>query len=152
MTTDQDLQFALAIKAEPDAVWAALTDGEISPAYYYGFSVESTFEPGAPYAYSVGGAPMITGVVTDVEPGVAMSMTFNGAWEPGVAALDESSVRFSLTAPAMPTPGVTVLTMVHTGLPAGPTAEHLAAGWVLILSGLKTLLETGAPLAAAPAA
>lgn len=143
---------SLAIKAEPEQIWAALTDGAASPAYYYGFSVESSFDEGADYAYTVGGAPMITGVITEVVAGVSMAMTFNGAWEPGVAALPETEVRYSVTPPAMPTPGVTVLTMQHRGMPAGDTADAVAQGWVLILSGLKTLLETGEPLATLPSA
>lgn len=143
---------AIAIKAEPEAIWKALTDGAVSPAYYYGFSIESTLEPGADYVYTAGGAPMITGTITDIVANESMTMTFNGAWEPGVAALPETTVAYSLDAPHMPTPGVTVLTMTHSGLPAGETAASVAHGWVLILSGLKTLLETGEPLAGAPGA
>ena len=57
-------------------------------------------------------------------------------------------MTFTLTEPMMP--GVTVLSCVHTGLPDTPTAAGLEPGWVLILSGLKTLLETGRPLVVAP--
>ena len=42
----------------------------------------------------------------------------------------------------MPMPGVTILSCVHTGLPDVPAAAGLELGWVAILSGLKTLLET----------
>jgi uncharacterized protein YndB with AHSA1/START domain len=143
---------SLAIKAEPEAIWAALTDGTVSPAYYYGFSIDSSFDEGAPYTYTAGGAPMITGTVTDVVPAESMTMTFHGVWDPGVAALPETVVRYDLTAPAMPLPGITVLTMTHTGMPAGDTAQNVANGWVLIMSGLKTLLETGEPLATPPGA
>jgi uncharacterized protein YndB with AHSA1/START domain len=143
---------SLAIKAEPDAVWTALTDGSISPAYYYGFSIESDFERGSEYVYTAGGMPMITGTVAEISPGKSVTMTFNGAWDPAVAALPESTVTYSLDAPAMPIPGVTVLNLKHEGMPEGETADNVQHGWVLILSGLKTLVETGAPLAAAPGA
>ena len=44
--------------------------------------------------------------------------------------------------------GVTKLTVVHDELEAAPkTAESVAGGWMYVLSGLKTLLETGEPLA-----
>jgi len=43
-------------------------------------------------------------------------------------------------------PGVTVLSVVHDGLPDTPAAAGLESGWVTIVSGLKTLLETGAPM------
>lgn len=141
---------SLAVKADPEAIWSALTDGEITPAYYYGFAIESDLTAGSEYRYTVGGAPMITGAILDVVDGEAITMSFNGAWDPNVAELDESIVTFAIAEPAMPTPGVSILTMTHDGLPEGPTTENVANGWVLILSGLKTLLETGQPLAAAP--
>jgi len=41
-------------------------------------------------------------------------------------------------------PGVCKLTVVHEGLVAGSaTLEQVSGGWPFILSGLKTLLETG---------
>lgn len=43
----------------------------------------------------------------------------------------------------MPMPDVTFLSCVHENLPATESARHLDIGWVSILSGLKTLLETG---------
>jgi uncharacterized protein YndB with AHSA1/START domain len=138
---------SLAIKAEPAAIWAALTDGAVSPAYYYGFAVDSSFDAGAPYTYRVGDIEMITGRIESVDAHRSLSMTFNGAWSPEVAALPESFVIYELSEPAMPTPGVTILTLRHVGMPDGPTADGIEAGWVLILSGLKTLLETGEPLA-----
>ena len=46
--------------------------------------------------------------------------------------------------------GVTKLTVVHDQLEASPkTALNVAGGWMYILSGLKTLLETGEPLVSA---
>ena len=52
--------------------------------------------------------------------------------------------------PHRPMPGVTFLSCTHTGLPATATAEHLEIGWVSILSGLKTLVETGQPMPTPP--
>ena len=50
----------------------------------------------------------------------------------------------------MPMPGVTVLSLVHEGLPETEAAAGLESGWVAILSGLKTLLETDRPMVDAP--
>lgn len=147
-----DITVTLAVKAEPAAVWAALTDGAVTPAYYLGFQAEYDLRAGAPYRYTVGGGAMITGTVTEVVEGRLLAATFNGAWEPAVAALPESRVTFELIEPFMPMPGVTFLSCTHRGLPDTDVALHLELGWVTILSGLKTLLETGAPLAGAPLA
>lgn len=148
--TQQKIQ--LAIKATPEEVWRGLTDGAVTPAYYLGFQAEYDLTAGAPYRYTAGGGDMITGTVTAVDPGRKLSMTFNGHWDAGVAALPESTVTFSVFEPFMPMPGVTFLSLVHDGLPDTEDADHLEVGWVTILSGLKTLLETGAPLAGPPAA
>jgi uncharacterized protein YndB with AHSA1/START domain len=146
-----ELVVQLAIRAEPEAVWEGLVDGRTTPAYYVGFTAEfDALEPGADYRYTAGGGAMITGTVVEVDAGRRLTTTFNGLWDPAVAALAESTVTFELLETAMPMPGVTLLRCTHRGLPAGPAAEHLELGWVSILSGLKTLLETGAPMVGAP--
>lgn len=142
----------LAIKASAAEVWQALTDPAISPAYYYGFEAHFPRVAGAPYSYVSNGREVITGTVTDLVEGERLSMTFRGAWTPSVAELPESRVTYVLTDTTMAIPGLTQLTLIHEDLPAGPTADDIERGWVLILSGLKTLLETSTPLVPAPVA
>ena len=142
--TTQKIQ--IAIKAGPEQVWSALTDGNVTPAYYIGFSAEFDLTEGAAYRYTAGGGDVITGTVVSVDPGRELTTTFNGLWDPAVAELPESTVTFRIFEPFMPMPGVTFLSLVHEGLPDTPAAAHLEVGWVTILSGLKTLLETGAPI------
>lgn len=149
-TTTQTVQ--VAIKATPEQVWQALTDGRITPAYYLGFTAELDLRAGASYRYTAGGREVITGQVLAVEPGRSLTTTFNGAWAPDVAELPESRVTFSLFEPFMPMPGVTFLSVLHEELPDTETAAGLEMGWVAILSGLKTLLETGGPMVAPPPA
>jgi len=144
----QKLQFA--IRATPDEVWRALTDGEITPAYYVGFRAEFDLTPGGRYRYTAGGGDMITGTVLAVRPGQLLQTTFNGYWDPMVAQLPESTVTFRIVEPFMPMPGVTFLSCVHEGVADPEAAAHLEIGWVSILSGLKTLLETGAPMVGRP--
>lgn len=147
MTT---LTIRTAVRATPAEVWRALTDGSVTPAYYYGFRAEyGELAAGAPYRYSAGGGDVITGTVLEADPGTRLKATFTGHWDPEVAALGESTVTFTVSEPFAMLSGVTMLTCVHEGLPAGPVAESLDAGWVAILSGLKTVLETGAPMASA---
>jgi len=146
-----DITVTLAIHATPEEVWAALTDGAVTPAYYLGFQAEFDLTEGAPYRYTVGGGSMITGTVTEVAAPRKLVATFNGAWDPAVAELPESEVTFELIDPFMPMPGVTFLSCTHRGLPDSEVTMHLELGWVTIFSGLKTLLETGAPMVGAPA-
>jgi uncharacterized protein YndB with AHSA1/START domain len=146
-----DINITLAIQASPEDVWAALTNGAITPTYYLGFEAEFDLTKGAAYRYSVGGGSMITGVVTEVAAPRTLATTFNGAWEPAVAALPESHVTFEIIDPFMPMPGVSFLSCTHRGLPDGEVTAHLELGWVTILSGLKTVLETGSPMVGASA-
>jgi uncharacterized protein YndB with AHSA1/START domain len=146
-----DIKITLAIHASPEAVWAALTNGAITPQYYLGFQAEFDLTEGASYRYTAGGGSMITGIVTHVDTPRALATTFNGAWDPAVAELLESHVTFQLSDPFMPMAGVTFLSCTHSGLPDGEVTTHLELGWVAILSGLKTLLETGAPMVGAAA-
>jgi uncharacterized protein YndB with AHSA1/START domain len=141
----------LAIRGDADTIWRALVDGTMTPAYYVGFEADFDLTPGAAYRYTAGGGDMITGTVVDVDPGHRLVTTFNGLWDPAVAELPESTVTFSIGTTAMPMPGVTLLTCTHDGLPDGPVIDHLELGWVSILSGLKTLVETGAPMVGAAA-
>lgn len=149
--TDTTPRVQIAVKASHEAVWSALVDGDTTPAYYYGFRAEYDLTPGGPYRYTAGGGDVIFGTVTSVVPGRELAVTFNGRWDPAVAELPESTVTFRLTDPSMPLPGITILSLVHEGLPDGPAAAGIEAGWVTILSGLKTLLETGTPMIAGPA-
>lgn len=147
MTT---LTVRTAVRATPAQVWQALTDGAVTPAYYYGFRAEyGDLTAGAPYRYSAGGGDVITGTLLEVEPGTRLRGTFTGYWDPAITALGESTVTFTVSEPFAMLSGVTMLSCVHEGLPAGPAADSLEAGWVAILSGLKTVLETGAPMAPA---
>jgi uncharacterized protein YndB with AHSA1/START domain len=136
----------IAIKAAPEQVWRALVDPSVTPAYYIGFAAEFDLAAGSSYRYTAGGGEMITGRVVEVEEGRRLVTTFNGKWAPPVAALPESTVTFEIFEPFMPMPGVTFLSCRHEGLDASETAAHLEIGWVAILSGMKTLLETGQPL------
>ncbi len=70
--------------------------------------------------------------------------SWHALYDPELAAEPPSRVTWEIE----PQPGgVTKLTVVHDRLEASPrTAAHVAGGWMFIISGLKTLLETGAPL------
>jgi len=146
--TTQKIQ--TANRATPEQVWHALTDGSITPAYYYGFAAEFNLTAGEPYRYHAGNLDTISGTVVAVEPGKSLVTTFNGAYDPDVAALPESTVTFTVSDDALPLPGVTLLSIEHVGLPESNAAVGIETGWVVIASGLKTLLETGAPLVPAP--
>jgi uncharacterized protein YndB with AHSA1/START domain len=67
-------------------------------------------------------------------------------YDPELAAEAESRVTWEIEAQDG---GYSLLTVTHDQLEGAPkTAESVSgAGWMMVLSGLKTLLETGEPLA-----
>ena len=134
------------IKASPDAVWRALTESEFTLRYYYGSTVESDWKAGSPYRYSIDGAPAIEGEILESDPPHRLVMTFSAVWDPGVAADPPSRMTWELSEGG---PGVTRLTVVHGGFEAETeTFRQVTGGWSWIVSGLKSLLETGEPLPA----
>lgn len=132
------------IHATPDAIWQAITQPEFTRRYYYDCAVESDWRPGSPYRYHVDGTAHIVGELIEVDPPRRLVMTFRAIWDEAVAADPPTRTTFEIE----PTgPDVCRLTVVHDGFEA-PTAtyEQTSPGWSYILSNLKTLLETGAPL------
>jgi len=141
-----DSVFTVFVKATQEQVWSAITESEFTLRYYYASTIESDFEVGSPYRYLIDGREAIVGEVLEADPPRRLVMSFDARWDDGVAADPPSRIAWEL---ADRGPGVVQLTVVHEGLVAGTaTFEQVAGGMPFILSGLKTLLETGEPLVA----
>ena len=139
------------IQAPAARVWQALVDPGFTRRYYYGFALrtDADLAPGSPYAYEgPDGQPGIVGEVVEVDEPTRLVMTFAARWDPSLAADEPSRVTFELEPLGA---ALTRLTLVHDGFHGEtPTYEAVSGGWGLILDGLKTLLETGAPLQVPP--
>jgi uncharacterized protein YndB with AHSA1/START domain len=135
--------FESYIRTSPEALWRALTDGSVTPQYYYGIPVEASWEVGTPYRYATPAGSLVEGDVLAVEAPTRLEMTFRAAFQPGMAAMPPSRVSWAI----VPMGEACKLTLTHSGLDsASPFAPAILGGWAVILSGLKTLLETGTPL------
>jgi len=144
-TAAPDFVQAVDIRATPEAVWRAITETDCTLRYYYDSAIESTFEPGAPYRMTTDGELQIEGSILVADPPRRLVQTFHGVWDDGMAADAATTVTWEIEEAQ---PGVCRLTLVHDGLVAGSTTlEQVSGGWPFILSGLKTLLETGKGLA-----
>lgn len=132
--------YEVYIAATPERVWQALTDSDLTKQYYYGNTVESDWTPGSPLVYrNPDGSEAISCEIIEADPPRRLVHSF---FFPGT---DESPSRCTWT--IEPRGAASLLKLVHDEFD-GETATYrsVAHGWVPILSGLKTLLETGSPL------
>lgn len=146
-----DSTYTTYILAPRVKVWKALTDGSITPQYFFGRRIESDWKIGSrwtlwmPNPFGEGEIVDSDGVITACEAGRKLSFTWTVQWVPEMRGFPEGLVTYTLDDVGK---GITRLRMDQSH--AGPLEEHWLEmgrkGWAAILSGLKTLLETGEPL------
>jgi uncharacterized protein YndB with AHSA1/START domain len=138
--------YELFIKATPQQVWEAITRPEFIARYFHGARIESSFEPGGPYvAYSPDGSKLWNdSLVIELDPPRRFVHGWRSLYDPELAEEAASRVSWEIEPQEG---GVVKLTVVHDELEGAPkTAANVAGGWMFVLSGLKTFLETGEPL------
>ena len=96
---------------------------------------------GEPYALRAGdGTVAIEGTITEAEPFRRLVTTFQARFAPGTAEEPPSRVTWEIT----PLGDVCRLSMVHDDLHGAPhTYAATAGGWPVLISSLKSLIETG---------
>ncbi len=131
--------FEIFIKTTPDRLWEAITDPALRAKYSFGVETRSEWTPGSTYRSGVPGAVDIaSGENLVVDPPRLLVQTLDALWSDDVHAQGTTRVSWEIEQMG----DSCRLTVVHDQLPAGANAE-LYGGWPMILSGLKTLLETG---------
>ena len=135
--------FEIYIKTTPERLWDAITDGEMRKKYTFGVGVTSDWTEGSSYTAGVPGVVDISaGENLEVDPPRRLVQSFNALWSDDVKAEGTSRVTWEIT----PVGDHSVaLTVTHDQLREGAHSE-IYGGWPQILSGLKTLLETGETL------
>jgi uncharacterized protein YndB with AHSA1/START domain len=134
--------FEIYIKTTPERLWEAITDGELRKKYSFGVGVESDWTEGSEYKAGVPGVIDIsTGVNLEVDPPRLLVQSFTALWSDQVKSEGETRVTWEIE----PVGTSCCLRVTHEGLGEGANNE-LWGGWPMILSGLKTLLETGEQL------
>ena len=129
------------IRTTPERLWNALINGDMTRQYYFETQVVSNWQVGADYQYiKADGSPMIRGEIVEINPPHKLVMTFHVLWSTPERAKHKSLVTFEIE----PHDNICKLTLTHADLEA--QASGIKEGWSEILSGLKTLLETGQTL------
>jgi uncharacterized protein YndB with AHSA1/START domain len=153
--------YRVYIKASPQAIWDAITKPEWTKQYGYAPVVEYDLRVGGQFrAYPNEGMKQFPGVpdvildgeVVEATPPHKLVQTWRMLMDPGLAAEGFTRLTYDIEAARG---GVSRLTVTHdvTGAPALAAliagereSGGAGGGWNEILSGLKTLLETGVPL------
>ncbi len=134
--------FEIYIKTTPERLWEAITNPELRSRYTFGMAVSSDWTTGSTYEGSHPRGGLLTdGENIEVEPPRRLVQSFNARWSDDVAAEGTSRVTWEIE----PVGDSCRLRVVHDQLREGAN-EELYGGWPMILSGLKTLLETGEDL------
>ena len=135
--------FEIYIRSTPERLWAAITDPATRTRFQFGASIASEWTPGSAYAVTHPDAPgrLVDGVNLELEPPRRLVQSFHAHWSEGANAAGTSRVTWEIE----PVGDSCRLTVTHDQLPAD-AASDLYGGWPMLLSGLKTWLETGTVL------
>jgi uncharacterized protein YndB with AHSA1/START domain len=136
--------FEIYIKTTPERLWEAITDSEMRAKYNFGVGVDSDWTPGSSYqgVHAGAGIAIAEGENLEVDPPRRLVQSFTALWSDEVKSEGTSRVTWEIEPVGDDS---CRLTVVHDELREGANAE-LYGGWPQILSGLKTLLETGESL------
>jgi uncharacterized protein YndB with AHSA1/START domain len=135
--------FEIYIKATPERLWQAITDSEMRRQYNFGVGVKSDWTPGSRYEmiHPAAPAPLGEGENLEVDPPRRLVQSFTALWSDDVKSEGTSRVTWEIEQVG----DSCRLTVTHDQLREDANDE-LYGGWPQILSGLKTLLETGETL------
>src|SRR5579859_6366030 len=130
--------FEIYIKTTPVRLWKAITDTEMRRKYNFGAVVTSDWTPASRYEGVGGGTPIFEGENLEVDPPRKLVQSFRALWGEDVKSEGTSRVTWEIE----PVGDSCLLRVTHDQLREGAN-NQLYGGWPMILSGIKTLLETG---------
>jgi uncharacterized protein YndB with AHSA1/START domain len=130
--------FEIYIKTTPERLWQAITDPEMRRKYNFGAIITSDWTPGSRYEATGWGTPIAEGENLEVDPPRRLVQSFRALWDEDVKSEETSRVTWEIE----PIGDSCRLIVTHDQLREG-ASNQLYGGWPMVLSGLKTLLETG---------
>jgi uncharacterized protein YndB with AHSA1/START domain len=144
MTETAAQLYQVFIRATPEQIWDAITKPEFTQQYFYGARISISPEK----FYALGPNDDVWGddAVLEFDPPRRLVHRWRSLYDPELALEEPSRITWEIEPQDG---GFCSLTVTHDQLEGAPkTAASVGgAGWMMIISGLKTLLETGKPLA-----
>lgn len=135
--------FEIYIKTTPERLWEAITDSGIRSNYQFGNTFDADWTPGGRFVMNNVKAdePLAEGEILEIDRPRRLVQTMRALWGEDVKAEGTSTVTWEIE----PVGDSCHLTVTHSDLREGAN-DQLYGGWPMILSGLKTWLETGEKL------
>ncbi|MDQ1458188.1 MAG: hypothetical protein QOH28_3808 [Actinomycetota bacterium] len=132
--------FEIYIRTTPERLWEAITDSEIRSKYHFGMRIKSDWTPGSRFEMS---SPRADGLLgegenLEIDPPRRLVQSMTALWSDEVKREGASRITWEIE----PVGDSCRLTVTHDELREGAN-DQLYGGWPMILSGLKTWLETG---------
>jgi uncharacterized protein YndB with AHSA1/START domain len=137
-TRTMEKVFEIYIKTTPERLWEAITDPDMRAKYNFGARQESDFTPGSSYTMRAADYVLGEGTNLEVDPPRRLVQTMTALWDEDVKAEGETRVTWEI----QPVGTSCRLTVTHDQMREGAN-DQIFGGWPMILSGLKSLLETG---------
>ncbi len=132
--------YEIYIRTTPEALWHAITDANARSKYQFGAIVTSEFTNGSRYEMATpDGVPLGEGENLEVDPPHRLVQSMRALWGDDVKAEGFSRVTWEIQKIGDDS---CCLTVTHDQLREGAN-NQLYGGWPMILSGLKTWLESG---------
>ncbi len=130
--------YEIYIKTTPERLWEAIIDPAIRSKYNFGGRQVSDWTVGSRYQMYAGDMLLAEGENLEIDPPNRLVQTMVALWGDDVKSEGSSRVTWEIG----PVEDSCRLTITHDQLREGAN-DQLYGGWPMILSGLKTYLETG---------
>jgi uncharacterized protein YndB with AHSA1/START domain len=143
---DSRFVYVTYIRTTPEKLWNALTKPEFTRQYWFESQHDCQWQPGAPWQLKTTSGYLVnSGEVVEIEPGRRLVLSWRAEFNPELRAEGHSRVTFELDQQG----DMVKLTVIHEiDRPDSKLVKTFSGGWPLLLASLKSLLESGEPLAA----
>ena len=132
------------IKTTPEKLWHALTDKAFTEKYWFCCSLTSDWKVGSRMHMDRDGEVKNECVILESDPPRKLSYSWQSVFDEEMRKEKPSRVTYVIE----PSYDGVKLTVTHEGFAAdSKTLPSISTGWPLVLSSLKSILETGQPLA-----
>ncbi len=129
------------IKTTPQKLWQALTNPEFQRQYWVGMNINTDWKPGSDWQLTFpDGSIADHGKVIECKPLKRIVLKWKNVWKTGLGAEGFSRCVMDME----PNEDAVKLTVTHSmGKEKSKLIKAVSGGWPMILSNLKSLLETG---------